>query len=408
MIFWQVLHNAQFARLFYATLLSESGSRIHRVALLLLVYTMTDDSRWLALVLALQLAVTVVLGPLLAAWADSQERRRLLVLSDLLCAPLVLAIPLLGNQHWFALLMLLVAIELLRTLHDPVTHAVIPELVTTAQLDAANGLMLFTQRFAEVAFVGLAGLLVAAVGPQPAFWLDALSYLASGVLLLGLPRLPSRQSGQTGYWTRVQAGLGWLFGQPLLRRTIITLFTAALFGSVEAVLGVVLAVQVLQVGATGFGVLEAAMALGAVVSTFLTPALSARLAREHLFLGSLLAFGLVEAAIGALPRFGWVLVAYFLAGGLNMLFLIPARALLQLNTPPELRGRVFAAFGTVMQSAVVLGMLLGSVVEKPLGAPLVFLLAGLLVAAVALWTLWRGWREQHSPGVPAVATWETT
>lgn len=408
MILWQVLQNNRFARLFYATLLSESGSRIHRVALLFLVYTMTGDSRWLALALALQLAVTVVLGPFLAAWADGQERRRLLVLSDLLRAPLVLAIPLWGSQAPAVLLMLLVAIELLRNLHDPVTHAVIPELVTTAQLDAANGLMLFTQRLAEVAFVGLAGLLVAAVGPQAAFWLDALSYLASGVLLLGLPQLPSGQSGHTGYWVRVQAGLRWLFGQPLLRRTIITLFAAALFGSVEAVLGVVLAVQVLQVGSTGFGVLEAAMALGAVLSTLLAPTLSACFVRERLFLGSLLAFGLVEAAIGALPRFAWVLVAYFLAGGLNMLFLIPARAILQLNTPPELRGRVFAAFGTVMQSAVILGMLLGSVVEKPLGAPIVFLLAGLLVAAVALWAQWRGWRSHHSPGALAIATGETT
>jgi MFS family permease len=84
------------------------------------------------------------------------------------------------------------------------------------------------------------------------------------------------------------------------------------------------------------------------------------------------------------PVFSWVLAAYLLSGLLNMVFIVPARSILQLNTPAELRGRTFAAFGAVMNSAVLFGTMLGGALEKPLGAPLVFLFAGLMVFAVAL------------------------
>jgi len=170
-----------------------------------------------------------------------------------------------------------------------------------------------------------------------------------------------------------------------------------LFGSVESVLGVVLAVSVLKAGSTGFGVLEGTLALGAVLGTLIAPMLGARVPREWLFLLSLLAFGLVEASLGMVPIFAWAAVVYLLSGVLNMLFLIPARTLLQLHTPPQLRARVFAAFGAVMQGAVAVGALLGGALVNPLGAPLVFILAGLAVAGICLVVALRARSRAASP-----------
>lgn len=77
--------------------------------------------------------------------------------------------------------------ELLRDLHDPIQNAVVPDLVPEEEVDEANGLILLADRISEVLFVGAAGVLVAWVGPAYAFYLDALTYLASGLLLAGLP-----------------------------------------------------------------------------------------------------------------------------------------------------------------------------------------------------------------------------
>ncbi len=313
----------------------------------------------------------------------------------------MLLIPFVGADSLGLLLLLVFAIEMLRNLHDPVAHAVIPELVNQEEVDAANGLMLFAQRFAEVAFVGLAGLLVAVVGPLIAFWIDAITYLVSAMILIGLPRLDPGDFGQTTYGARVKEGIHHLWSNRAIRRTVLTLFVAALFGSVETVLGVVLAVSVLRAGSTGFGVLEAAMASGAVLGTLLVPRLAVRVSRERLFLLGLLLFGLFEASVGVLPIFAWALAAYLGSGVLNMVFIIPARSILQLNTPKELRTRTFAAFGAVMNSAVVFGTLVGGVLEKPLGAPSVFVIAGLIVALVALSVLLSGGIRSD---VPSMAT----
>ncbi|WP_018110439.1 MFS transporter [Thermus igniterrae] len=393
----KILRHKAFARLILAYLVSQAGSKIHRVALLVLIYLLTENALWVSLVLGVQLLGTVVFSPLLSAWADTQDRKALLVWSDLLRAPLVALIPLLGAKSLPFLLLLVLLIELLRDLHDPIQNAVVPDLVPQEEVDEANSLVLLADRLSEVLFVGAAGVLVAAVGPAFAFYLDAATYLASGLLLLGLPPLKPAHLPRAGFFARVKEGLGHLYRQPAIRRAVGTLFMAAAFGSVETALGVVLAIKWLGVGSAGFGLMEAAMALGAILGGLAMPKLLERVPRERLFLYGLFLFGLFEASVGLFPWFAWVVLAFFLGGFLNMTFIVPARSILQLNTPQEMRGRIFAAFSAVMNSAVLIGTMLGGALEGLIGAPMVFLLAGVMVSLAAGYTLLTG-------GIPAPQT----
>lgn len=124
------------------------------------------------------------------------------------------------------------------------------------------------------------------------------------------------------------------------------------------------------------------------------PYLLKRIPRERLFLLTLFLFGVFEASVGLFPVYAWVLVAFFVGDFLNMAFIVPARSILQLNTPQEMRGRIFAAFGAVMNAAVLLGTLWGGALEGWMGAPRVFLLAGAMVSLAAGYTLLTG-------GIPA-------
>ncbi|TBH17479.1 MFS transporter [Thermus thermamylovorans] len=390
----KVLRHRAFARLILAYVVAQAGSKIHRVALLVLVYLLTENALWVSLVLGVQLLGTVVFSPLLSAWADTQDRRRLLVWSDLLRVPLVALIPLLGAKSLPVLLLLVFLIELCRDLHDPIQNAVVPDLVPKEEVDEGNSLVLLADRLSEVLFVGAAGVLVATLGAEYAFYLNAATYLASGLILLGLPSLRPRQLPKGAFFARVKEGIGHLVGHPTIRRAVGTLFVAAAFGSVETALGVVLAIKWLGVGSAGFGFMEAAMALGAILGGLAMPYLLRRIPRERLFLLGLLLFGIFEASVGAFPVFAWVLVAFFLGGFLNMVFIVPARSILQLNTPQEMRGRIFAAFSAVMNAAVLIGTMLGGALEGFIGAPMVFLLAGSMVSLAALYTLLIG-------GIPA-------
>ncbi len=385
------LRHPAFRRFFFAALITQSGNQLERVALMVMVYQLTGSNATVALVLSAQLLVSAVVAPLLATWAESQERVRLLILSQLVPGVLVLFLPWLGVRSLLLLWLLVFAMNIFQRLEYPVIAAATPELVPEEDLDAANGLVAFANRFAEVAVVGLAGVLVAAVGPALAFYLDSLSYFVAAGLLLGLPRLPGTppEEGQ-GYWARVLEGFRHIARTPLLRRSIGALVTAALLGSVEMVLGVALAIGVMRVGSAGYGAMEMSLAAGAVLGAVTIAYWTHRLGRGAVFSLSFIFFGLTLFAVGAYPVFLWVLAAYFLTGYFNQGFLIPLRSLLQVATPKKLITRVFGAVGATSQTAVLLGVVGGGAVADRIGVPPTYLLAGLGVVTVGLYLVVTG------------------
>ncbi len=393
------LRHAAFRRFFFATLITQSGNQLHRVALMVMVYRLTGSNAMVALVLTAQLLVSAVVAPLLATWAETQERRRLLILAQLAPGLLVPFIPLVGVKSLLLLWAIVFAVAFFQYLEYPVVAAATPDLVSEEDLDSANGLIAFANRFAEVAVVGLAGLLVAAVGPAIAFYLDAASYLLAAALLVGLPRLPGAppEPGK-GYWARVMEGFHHIARTPVLRRSIGALVAAALLGSVENVLGVALALGVMKVGSAGYGAIEMSLAAGAVLGAVTIAFWTARFGRGAVFSLSFIFFGAVLFAVGLYPVFLWVVVAYFLAGYANQGFLVPLRSLLQIATPKNLLTRVFGAVGAATRTAVLFGVVGGGAVADRIGVPTTYLIAGLGVVAVGLYLVVTGGLQTAEDG----------
>jgi len=374
-----------FRRFFVAAFITEAGDQVHRIALMIYVFQRTGSSSAVALVMAAQILVNILIAPFLSAWAEARERRSLLVATQVAQGFLVLLIPWLGMGSLVVLWVLVFLIQIFQSLEYPLIAAVTPELVPEEHLDEANGLIAFTKRFAEVAVTGLAGLLVAVVGPVFAFYLDSASFFVTAGLLLGLPRILPQGGQNGGYLERVVEGFGHILRTPVLRRSIGALAVAALFGSVEKVLGVALAEGVLRVGSKGYGAIEMSLALGAVVGTLVVAAATRRLGREKVFVWSLVFFGAALLSVGAYPVFLWVLAAYFLTGLFNYGFLVPLRGVLQTHTPKPLITRVFGAVGATSQSAVLAGTLGGGLVADAVGVPITYMAAGFGVALVGLY-----------------------
>ncbi|WP_243455115.1 MFS transporter [Meiothermus sp. CFH 77666] len=388
-LMWSVLKQTGFRWLFASVLVSLVGSKIHRIALLFVAYQETQNAVWVSLILGAQFVASAVLGPLLGPLSDRYDRRTLLVLSDLARALLVACIPLFAIGSMPLLMIIAFLMAAFESVHYSASNSAIPDMVPESELDEANGLMNFANRFADVTFVALAGVLVANVGPAPAFWIDATTYLISAVLLTLLPPLPGK-AGKGNYFAAVAEGLRPLWRNPTLSRTIGTLALAAAFGSVEAALGIVYAVGALKIGVQGFGVLEALMAGGAILGLFITMPLIKRLSRETVFLLGLGTWGLFLASTGLFPFPIWAGVAMVALGILNSMFIIPARSIIQLAAPTELRGRIMAAFGATMQSAVLMGTFLAGVLEPRLGVLTVLILSGFAVFLAVLVVHLRG------------------
>ncbi|MBA2462663.1 MAG: MFS transporter [Actinobacteria bacterium] len=267
-----------------------------------------------------------------------------------------------------------------------------PNLVSDEELPEANSLLQAVENLAWTIGPILGGILVAAQGPDLAYWLNAASFVVSAALIARIPavKLQAGEVESRGHWRDVGDGIRLVLrSRPLL--TVLVVWNVALLGSASInVAEIVLAKVSLDAGDVGFGVLVGATGLGLTLGSLVAPQLLDRLGTRGAYGGSLALMGLGIGIAAAAPAI-WVAVAGVVVGAVGNGAAVVANALLvQRGAPDDLRGRAF----TVIMSSnyVVLG--LAMVVAGPLvdtygarwifgGASVAFLLAALTAGVLA-------------------------
>lgn len=272
---------------------------------------------------------------------------------------------------------------------------------------AANTALWTVAVVAQVALAPAAGVLIAAVGPQAAFAVNAASFVVSAVLLRGL-----REAEAPGPATVVPGWRGALEGgrvvgaDPFLRRMVVVQVLASLSAGATGGLLVVLASDRLGVGPAGFGLLLAAIGVGAAGGPLLLRRLLRPGDRRWLFVpyavrgGVDLSLSVVQnpvVAAGALATYG-------VATSTGM---IAYNSTLQTRVAAGVRGRVFSLFDVVWNGARLVSLGAGGLLADAVGIRAVYLLGGVLLLAAAGVGLFsdRGpgsWVEPQQSAVPGV------
>jgi MFS family permease len=210
---------------------------------------------------------------------------------------------------------------------------------------------------------------------------DAVTY-AVLIVVLGLLHVPRLESTPDSLSLRhqISAGVRYVRTRRIIWMLMSLDLTATLFGAYRVVLPA-LATDVLDVGATGYGLLAAAPSAGALLSThivFRTVDRSPRLGR--VLLVATVGYGLAVAALGQAWTFPLALVAAALIGGFDAMATSIRHAAVQLETPDRLRGRVSSIYQMSSRGGPALGDALVGAVAGVVG-PAVALFAGGLVAS---------------------------
>jgi predicted MFS family arabinose efflux permease len=231
-----------------------------------------------------------------------------------------------------------------------------------------------------VGLAPVAGALVAAVGVAPAFLVNTASFATSALVLVGL-RLPGRpaSTAASSWLGRVREG-GWLLTTDrLLRLLALVRLLAALSAGATSALLVVLAGRHLQVGPSGFGLLLAAIGVGAALGPLLLARLVSNPRRPALVFGPLLLRGLVDLVLASTRSLAIAMGALAVYGVGTSTGMVTYNSLLQAEVAPELRGRVFAGFDLLWQTGRLVSLGLGGVAADALGIRAVYYLGGLLL-----------------------------
>jgi len=351
----------------------------------------------------------IIGGPLSGVLVDRLGHRRSSVLSDVVSGLTVLAIAVLGSTGHLplgGLLALLVASGLFDTPGATARTVLLPALSRDAgmPLERAVGLVSGAERTAMLAAAPLGGVLVATVGPAEAFFVDAVLFAVSALLVTAL--VPRRASAaedaddgpRVGYRRQLADGVRFVLATPLLRHVaLVVLVLNALDTARFSVLLPLYALEELG-GATAAGLVSGALAGGSVAGAALFSAWGHRLPRRALFVGAFVLTGGPLSAALALGGTTAPLVATAAAAGLFAGMLNPLIGTLRLElAPPHMLARVQTLMVSVAWAGIPVGALLAGVAADALDLHLLFAVLGVLYVLVALAPLAGGaWRQMDS------------
>jgi predicted MFS family arabinose efflux permease len=374
-----VLARPAYRRLFAAQTISRWGDTFNTVTLVVLVFRLTGSGAGVTGAVIAEIAPVLLLAPVAGAVIDRLPRIRVMIAADLWRMALAAALPLV-DHHLAAVYAVAFGLAAGGVFFNPAANSVLPSIVDEDELIAANSGLWSAAVISQIALAPLAGALVAAVGVAPAFLVNAASFAASALLLVGL-RLP-RQPAPTGagsWLGRVSEGARLLTTDRLLRLLALVQLMAALSAGATSALLVVLAGRQLHVGPGGFGLLLAAIGVGAALGPLLLARLVSNPRRPALVFGPLLLRGLVDLVLATTRNLGVAMGALAIYGVGTSTGMVTYNSLLQAEVTPELRGRVFAGFDLLWQAGRLASLGLGGVAADALGIHAVYYLGGLLL-----------------------------
>ncbi|MPY79732.1 MAG: MFS transporter [Actinophytocola sp.] len=378
----EVLRHRDFTLYWSGVVLSQIGTRGTVAANFFHVYALTGSVMQTGLVGAAQAVALLVLSPLGGFYADRMDRRRLLQWAQavaLLVALGLAVLTLTGVVTAWQVLLSVLLTTAAATFDQPARQALIPAMVPRSQLPQAFALLNPSRELAVLAGPAIAGLLITAGGPGLMYALDAITYAALIVVLalLKVPPLAADTVPQS-LWRGIAEGARFVARRRIIWKLMTLDLSATLFGAYRAVLPA-LAIDVLHVGGTEYGLLAAAPSAGALLATYAVFRVVDRSRRlGRVLLVSTVLYGVSAVLLAQSPALALALAAAGLLGAFDAMATSIRHAAVQLETPDELRGRVSAFYQMSSRGGPALGDTLIGAVAGVVG-PVVALTAGGLV-----------------------------
>jgi MFS family permease len=380
-----LLKNARFRRLWIGQGLSFVGDFVSTVALVILVVDLSGSAMAVGGVLVARLLPTLA-SPLVGVLADRLDRRAVLVAADLARAVLVIGLIFARDLPIIYALVFLLGVA--QTVFNPTVRAAFPGVVGGGDLTRANAIISGTFSFSVTVGPALGGVLVATVGVELAFLLDALTFLASAALLstIRLPA-PGRDGGDEGFFVELRAGFGYLASARVPLAIVAGAFLATLTANAAIPAEAFLAKDTFGAGDIGYGLLASLWGGGMILGSALTVVLGGRMNLISLYFASIFATALAFVGVGLSPTFALALGAIAVAGAANGVDNVATDTVLQERVPDAFLGRVFAARFMTFSAGEAVAYPIGGLIVDAAGPRSTYLLTGAATAAAGMLVL---------------------
>jgi MFS family permease len=384
---WQILKQRDFGLFWLSLLFSAVGTQISTVAIAWQVYEITNSPFQLGLTGLFRALPVMILSLPGGVLADRMDRRKLLIITQSLAALLSLALGLLSSAgqirvwHIYTVTFLSGAVGIFDA---PARTAMIPALVSAEQLASAYALNITWRQIATLGGPFIGGLVISALGISPAYYIDAVSFLAVIVCLAFMRRqvMPTREKKESPLQS-VRAGFNFIRENSVILGLMSMDTCVQFFGAYRSMMPA-FARDILGTGPAGLGALLGVPALGALAGSGIVLAAGNPRRKGQLIIGVTLLYtiGLICFALSRSLTLSLLIV--FCLGLVDAIGETLRDTLVQLTTPDHMRGRVKSFDQVFMSAGTYMGHAQMGAAASFIGVPGALILGGCVGSAAVL------------------------
>lgn len=327
-----------------------------------------------------RLLPSVFLGPIAGVIADRFDRKKVMVIGDILRAALFISIPIVGNYLWLYIATVLV--ECVTLFWSPSKEATVPNLVPKNRLESVNQISLLaaygTAPIAAALFSVLSILFTAvsetfelsgSSAVDLALYINALSFLFSAITIstLEIPKDHlSDKTKQPSFRSSLLDGAKFVSSSKVIRGLIVGMLGA--FVAAGAVIGLARTfVGDLQAGDAAYGVLFGAVFSGLAIGIAIGPKVFAQFSRRRLFGASLASAGALLVILSLLQNLVLAILVVLVLGAFSGVSWVTGFTMIGMEVNDEMRGRVFAFVQSLIRISLVAVLSIAPLVAAAIG-----------------------------------------
>ena len=404
-----------FLKLWSAETVSQFGTQVSQLALPLAAVLVLDASAFEVAALGTVEFLPFILFTLPAGvWVDRLPRRPILIAGDLGRAALLGSVPVAYLLDALTLGQLYVVgflVGICTVFFDVAYMSYVPSLVTRDHIIEGNSKLEVSRTSAQIAGPGMSGGLVELVTAPYAILVDAISFLASGLFVLGIrthepqPEAPRDESGKkTSLWVELKAGLRFVLGNPNLRAQAGCTGTSNFFSSLAFAIVIVFLVRELELSPGLIGLVFSIGSIGGLVAAVTSNRISARFGIGPTTIASAALFGPATLLVAFAPTgnaaIPFLVVAQFLFGFTVVVYNIVQVSYRQAICPPRLQGRMNSVMRFIVWGTIPLGSLAGGILGNTVGLRETIVIGAIGGSFAVLWIVFspqRHLREMPEP-----------
>jgi MFS family permease len=371
-------------------LISVTGSQMQLWALYWHLRTLSDQPVVISGIGLVRFLPVILLSLIAGVAADRFDRRKMAILTQIALGvvALILGLSTLLSAISIWTIFGLVAIQSVAVAFDvPARQALIPSLVPRKNLANAYSLTSIAAKVGGILGPAIAGLVIAYLGLQWAYWINAISFLAVIVALIAMgdirTEIEKKSFELRGTFREIREGIEFIKNTPIILSIMILDFFGTFFSSANTLLPFV-ARDILHVGPIQYGWLSASQSIGTlIIGLYLSQ--KSKLHRQGLLISvSVVLFGLATIVFGVSTAFWLTMVALILIGIFDGLSTIIRNTVRQMLTPNAMRGRMISITQIFFKGGPQLGEMESGLVAQFLGVPFAIISGGVGCVVAAL------------------------